>query len=162
MLDLIKDALRDFDAIVFMGVRGSGKTTTARAFAERREMVFVDAEESPDPSDDYAAYPNLLLINNLITQHASNKETVALACPALTEKQRSWLAEGELRMHYVLLEGDIETIEKRLGDNAPSNLQEDFQALEVPADAIRVDIRQHVESIMTNVDFQLIQASAHA
>ena len=154
MQDIIKEAFQSYDAIVFMGVKGSGKSTTARAFAQRREMTFLDAEElrSDDSEDEWLAS-----LNRTLLSHAEKGRKVALAFSALKEAQRQALAANGLRLCFALLEGDIASLEKRTDSGtAESELAE----LEVPSDAIRIDIRQHIESIMTYVDFQLIQMSA--
>ena len=145
--------------VVIMGVCGCGKTTIGRALASELGWVFLDADEFHPESNvakmaagvaltDDDRWPWLDRLNReLRTLHAGGRHAI-LACSALRQAYRDRLSTaGDVR--WVYLKGDMATIEPRLasrrGHFMPASLlASQFAALEEPAAAIVVDIRQSI------------------
>ncbi len=78
-----------------------------------------------------------------------------LACSALRQRYRDRIARGR-ELRWVYLKGDAQTIEPRLalrsGHFMPASLlASQFAALEEPAQAIVVDVRQSVADQVTQI-----------
>jgi gluconokinase len=152
--------------VVIMGVCGCGKTTVGRALADELGWAFLDADEyHPEANvakmaagvalSDDDRWPWLdRLSRELRTLHASGQHAI-LACSALRQSYRDRLASaGELK--WVFLKGDAATIEPRLASRRghympPSLLASQFAALEEPAAAIVVDIRQSISAQVAQI-----------
>jgi gluconokinase len=152
--------------VVVMGVCGCGKTTVGRALADELGWVFLDADAFHPEANvakmaagvaltDADRWPWLdRLSEALRTLHASGRHAV-LACSALRQTYRDRLAAaGEVRWAY--LKGDAATIEPRLASRRghympPSLLASQFAALEEPATAIVVDIRQSIAAQVAQI-----------
>jgi carbohydrate kinase (thermoresistant glucokinase family) len=152
--------------VVIMGVCGCGKTTIGRALADELGWDFLDADEYHPEANvakmaagaaltDDDRWPWLdRLSRELRTLHASGRHAI-LACSALRQIYRDRLAAaGELK--WVYLKGDLATIEPRLASRRghfmpPSLLASQFAALEEPAAAMVVDIRQSVATQVAQI-----------
>ena len=151
---------------VIMGVCGCGKTTIGRALAAELGWAFLDADEYHPPANvakmaagvaltDADRWPWLDRLGaELQTLHASGRHAI-LACSALRQSYRDRLAAGG-EIKWVYLKGDAGTIEPRLASRRghympPSLLASQFAALEEPAAAIVVDIRQSVAAQVAQV-----------
>ena len=175
-MDPVSSSLRNLNALVFMGVCGCGKSTIGKAFSIRRGLTFIDADDHHPPAniekmsrgeplDDRDREPWYENLNRALKDHAARGEKVALACSALRKIYRDWLQQDGLVLQFVLLEGSHEILSERLKKRKdhfmpPTLLASQLETLEKPADAIVVDIRQNVESMLTNIDFQLMQRSS--
>jgi len=148
-----------------MGVCGCGKTTVGEALAQAIGCRFLDADDFHPPANvekmasgvpltDDDRWPWLDRIAEELGQILAEGEHAVLACSALKEAYRQRLKRaGDVRIVY--LEGDEATIAARLADRQhkympPMLLPSQFATLEVPTDALVVDIRQ---PIATQVDF---------
>ena len=105
--------------VVLMGVTGSGKTTVGKVLAKELGWKFYDA-------DDY--------------HRASNVEKMHKGIPLTDEDRKPWL-----QTRYVCLCGSEELIKERLAARTghfmnPALLDSQFEILEPPDDAIRVDV----------------------
>jgi gluconokinase len=141
--------------LVVMGVAGSGKTTLARALAERLGLPFADADDyhpaaniakmaRGEPLDDGDRAPWLARLADLLGDHAGRTGLV-LACSALKHAYRQQLQGSNTSVTFVYLEGSFEVIEQRLADRSghfmtARMLRSQFEALEAPEDAIVVDV----------------------
>jgi carbohydrate kinase (thermoresistant glucokinase family) len=152
--------------VVIMGVCGCGKTTIGRALADELGWDFLDADEYHPEANvakmaagaaltDDDRWPWLdRLSHELRTLHARGRHAI-LACSALRQIYRDRLAAaGELK--WVYLKGDLATIEPRLasrrGHFMPSSLlASQFAALEEPAAAMVVDIRQSIATQVAQI-----------
>jgi gluconokinase len=152
--------------VVLMGVCGCGKTTVGRALADELGWAFLDADEYHPPENVAKMAAGIALTDDdrwpwldrlgreLQTLHGSGRHAV-LACSALRQSYRDRLeASGELK--WVYLKGDAATIEPRLasrrGHYMPrSLLASQFAALEEPAAATVVDIRQSVPAQVAQI-----------
>jgi len=148
-----------------MGVCGCGKTTVGEALAQAIGCRFLDADDFHPPANvekmasgvpltDDDRWPWLDRIAEELGQILAEGEHAVLACSALKEAYRQRLKRaGDVRIVY--LEGDEATIAARLADRQhkympPMLLPSQFATLEVPTDALAVDVRQ---PIAAQVDF---------
>jgi len=148
-----------------MAVCGCGKTTVGEALAQAIGCRFLDADDFHPPANvekmasgvpltDDDRWPWLDRIAEELGQILAEGEHAVLACSALKEAYRQRLKRaGDVRIVY--LEGDEATIAARLADRQhkympPMLLPSQFATLEVPTDALAVDVRQ---PIAAQVDF---------
>lgn len=157
---------------IIMGVSGCGKTTIGKILAKRLGIKFYDA-------DDYHSLNNINKMKNFIplededriqwllklAQHIiqwNRSEGAVLACSALKENYRKTLSDdGKEKVVFIYLEGNIdiilERIKKRKEHFFPLGLLESqFNALEVPLDAIAVQIDKTLGEICTEIIDKLI------
>ncbi|MEJ2293012.1 MAG: gluconokinase, partial [Deinococcales bacterium] len=146
------------DAVVVMGVSGSGKTTVGKRLASRLGFAFADADAyhpqanidkmaAGVPLTDEDREPWLGRLRALIEEHAAEGRSLVLACSALKERYRRTLkrAEPAARVQIVYLKGDFDTIlarmRRRKGHYMKAGmLQSQFRDLEEPTDAVTVDV----------------------
>lgn len=154
-------------AIVVMGVSGCGKTTVGRALAQALGWRFVDADDFHPPAnvhkmragialDDTDRAPWLARLNAVIRHAIATDAPLVLACSALKARYRERLRERAAGVAFVHLAGDFDTIRARLAARSghympPALLQSQFDALEPPAEALAVDVREPVEAIVARV-----------
>jgi gluconokinase len=150
------------EAIVVMGVSGSGKSTIGRRIASRLGFAFADADRyHPEaniakmaagvPLTDEDRRPWLERLRGLIEEHAAEGRSLVLACSALKERYRRVLKEAEpaARVHFVYLRGDFDTILTRMRRRKghymkASMLESQFRDLEEPEDAVVVGVERSV------------------
>ncbi len=156
-------------AYVVMGVSGSGKSTVGRALALRLGCPFYDGDDyHPDenvakmsqgiPLNDADRRPWLNRLADLIEDHLDKGETAVIACSALKEKYRKWLARDHEHVVFVYLRGSFELIWQRMQQREghfmkAEMLQSQFDALEEPdpKTAVVVDIDQDVASVISEI-----------
>lgn len=142
--------------IVLMGVTGTGKTTVGRVLAEELGWAFRDADEfhpaaniekmrRGEPLDDDDRAPWLAALVRLIDETVARGENLVLACSALKHRYQEYLRHDLEAVHYVELWGSPELIRQRLAARKghfmnPRLLQSQFDILEPPADAVRVEV----------------------
>lgn len=142
-----------------MGVCGCGKTTIGEALAQALAWPFFDADDfhpqanvakmaSGQPLTDADRWPWLDRIAEEMHGVLARGGNAVLACSALKDAYRKRLQRaGDVRIVY--LKGDQPTIAARLAERQhkympASLLPSQFAALEEPADALVVDIRQSI------------------
>ena len=144
--------------VVLMGVAGSGKTTIGRALAARLGCGFLDGDDFHPaanvakmaegvPLTDEDRRPWLERLNTRLRERQARGESVVLACSALKEGYRAHLLRGLADCELAFLRGSMELIRGRLETRKhrympASLLASQFALLEVPAQAIDVDIRE--------------------
>jgi carbohydrate kinase (thermoresistant glucokinase family) len=160
--------------VVLMGVCGCGKTRVGEALAAELGWRFFDADDfhppanvakmaAGQPLDDADRWPWLNRIASEMGALDARGESAVLACSALKARYRDRLRlAGDVR--FVHLEGDRATIAERIGGRAhrympASLLDSQFEALEVPADAIPVDIRLSVAEEVAAIRTALSQVA---
>jgi gluconokinase len=160
-------------AIICMGVSGSGKTTIGKLAADRLGWIFLDADDFHPaaniekmkhaiPLNDEDRQPWLDRLHQELRERLEKKESVILACSALKESYRSKLSDHLPELAFVYLDIDIETIRERLAHRAghffaKELLDSQFAALEKPKNAIYVNARQPAEAIVSDM-VEAIQA----
>lgn len=145
-------------AIFIMGVSGCGKTTIGEGLSARTGFPFYDADNfhpkenvekmrAGTPLTDEDRRPWLENIHRFVKEKIESQDIIVV-CSALKKVYREILSQGiEIHCKWILLDGDYDTVLQRLkertGHFMPATLlRSQFDALETPADAIAIDIRQ--------------------
>jgi gluconokinase len=142
--------------IYIMGVSGSGKTTIGKKLSERTAIPFFDADDLhsaankekmkaglPLTDTDRAGW--LTRVNEQAKEHMK-KGGAIIACSALKEKYRTVLSNGiSVPVFWVLLKGSYKLIQERMQQRKdhfmpPALLASQFETLEIPSQAITIDI----------------------
>ena len=156
-----------YQVIYIMGVSGSGKTTIGQQLSARTGFAFYDADDfhtlqnkekmkAAIPLTDEDRWPWLDNIHQFVAEKIAT-QNIILVCSALRQVYRKRLTTGiESKSHWVLLDGDYPTIlsrlQKRKGHYMPPTLlRSQFDTLEAPANAIRVDINLPPEKIVDQI-----------
>ena len=148
-----------------MGVSGAGKSTIAKAVAERLGWRFLEGDElhpaanvakmkSGRPLDDADRAPWLAAIAAWIDRQAQAGAPAIVACSALKRRHRQVLTDGRPFVRVVYAEGDRELIRARLEARKghyfpPALLDSQFADLEPPGPdehPIVVDASQPLET----------------
>jgi gluconokinase len=150
--------------VVLMGVSGSGKTTVGQVLARRLGWTFVDADDYHPaaniekmrrgvPLDDDDRRPWLEAVRHRLDDAVARGENVVLACSALKHAYQEYLqSHAPESIRYVYLQGSEELIRKRLAVRKghfmnPGLLHSQFETLEPPEHAVRVDVAPGPEAI---------------
>jgi len=152
--------------VLMMGVCGSGKTTTGKALAESFGWPFFDGDDfHPEanvakmaaglPLTDADRWPWIERIAEAMRGVLDRGGSAVFACSALKSAHRQRMQRaGDVRV--IFLNGDSETIGPRLAARTQhfmpaSLLPSQFAALEVPDDALVVDIRDAVPTQVARI-----------
>jgi gluconokinase len=111
--------------IVVMGVSGCGKTTVARRISTMTGFAFAEADEFHSeanvskmhagiPLTDDDRWPWLRSLADWMAARAAAGESTVVTCSALRRSYRDVLAEGPPFISFVHLDGDTDTIRRRL------------------------------------------------
>src|SRR6266850_8284720 len=111
--------------LVVMGVSGSGKTTIAKALADRMGWAFEEGDDlhpgsditkmhSGHPLDDRDRWPWLEKVAAWIDGWRQAGTSGVITCSALKRRYRDFLARGRPEVRLLYLHGDIELIAARL------------------------------------------------
>ena len=150
-----------------MGVAGSGKTTIGKLLSEKTGIPFFDADEFHSPAnkekmktgqpltdEDRAEW---LITLNELAKNQEKKQGAIIACSALKEKYRKVLSAGlTAPITWIFLQGNYELILDRMKARIdhfmpPVMLTSQFDALEIPVHAIKIDITDSPETIVENL-----------
>ena len=156
--------------IVLMGVSGSGKTTAGRLLSAELGWKYLEGDDyhpaanvekmrSGRPLDDADRWPWLETLRDLIGDCLGREESVVLACSALKRGYREFLFVDE-RVLFIYLKGDYEVIQRRLSQRRghfmnPGLLESQFDALEEPTAAVRVDVSSGPDEIVKEIRIRL-------
>jgi gluconokinase len=155
--------------VVLMGVSGSGKTTIGTLLAERSGAVFADADDyhpaankvkmaAGHPLNDEDRQPWLETLNKLMRGWFEAGKSGVLACSALKERYRATLSDGlpEGELRFVFLDGPKALIAKRLAARHhefmnSGLLESQIATLEIPKDALRIEVDREPEPIVEQI-----------
>jgi len=157
--------------IILMGVSGSGKSTIGEHFAQATGGSFYDGDDfhpqanidkmhAGIPLNDDDRLPWLKRLRELIVEREQQSSPTVIACSALKTSYRDILDPHDECVKFVFLKGSFELISKRLHERhghfmPESLLRSQFDALELPKDAVTVDIDQTPEEIVTDMRAKL-------
>ena len=153
--------------IFIMGVAGSGKTATGQLLCTKIGIPFFDGDDFHSTQNknkmkdgialnDEDRMPWLHNLNDLAKQQACINGAI-IACSALKKMYRDILMDGINKVYWIFLEGDYETLYKRLMDRAnhympASLLKSQLATLELPTNALQINstnaLQANVESII--------------
>jgi gluconokinase len=154
--------------VVLMGVSGSGKTTVGKILAEELDWSLVEADDfhpaanvekmrGGTPLSDADRRPWLDALRQRIAAACSGGANVVFYCSALKHAYQDYLERDDPAcVHYVYLHGSEELIRRRLAARTghfmnPKLLHSQFETLEPPADALRVDVTPPPEAIAAEI-----------
>lgn len=151
-------------AFVVMGVSGCGKSSIARALAERTGGIYLDADDLHPPANkakmaagipltDEDRWPWLDAVGRELQAHVDAGSFVFLACSALRQIYRDRLAAQVPGLRFIYLKGTKELIHKRLTARQhhfmpAALLDSQFATLEEPTDAIVASIEGTIPEIV--------------
>ncbi len=154
-------------AVVLMGVAGSGKTAVGTQVAEKLHWLFLDADSFHPPANiekmkhgiplnDVDRAPWLQRLHDELQHQIDAHCSVILACSALKESYRKILHDETVPPTFIYLDVDPETIRNRLSHRSahffPKELMDSqFAALEKPKDAVLIDARKPLDAVVDAV-----------
>jgi gluconokinase len=158
--------------VVVMGVSGAGKSTVGKLLARELGWSFVEADDYHSaaniekmrrgiPLDDEDRQPWLNAVRHRLEEAGARGENVVLACSALKHAYQHYLAQyAPESVRYVYLVGSEELLRERLTRRTghfmnPALLHSQFEALEPPEGAIRVDVTPSPEVIAATIRLKL-------
>lgn len=111
--------------LVVMGVAGSGKTTVARALADRLGVDLVEGDDLHPPAnvakmragtplDDEDRRPWLMALARVIGDAEAAGRSTVVTCSALRRSYRDLLREGHPSVRFVHLVVPVEVLRARL------------------------------------------------
>jgi len=154
--------------LVLMGVSGSGKSTIGKVLADQLDWTFIEGDDfhpaanvekmrAGVPLNDADRKPWLAALRERIDAACADGEDVVVACSALKHAYQDYLERNEPEcVRYVYLHGSEDLIRQRLAERKghfmpPGLLHSQFEALEPPGDALRVDVTPAPDVIATEV-----------
>ena len=149
---------------VVMGVSGVGKTTIGKKLAGRLGIPFFDADDFHPPGNidkmssgipltDEDRLPWLQQLNQLLRTQ-QNHHGAILACSALKENYREVLRQNlHPPVRFIFLQAPKNFIHNRMQQRTghfmpPALLDSQFDVLEEPTEALRVDATQNTREIL--------------
>jgi len=153
--------------IVLLGVAGVGKTTVGQLLASKFGWLFVD-------TDDYHPHENIEKMasgfplteedrkrwleeaKRAFIKLSLRSENAVFAFPGLKQKHRRCVLDDNSSIMLVHLVGDFDLIHKRLqareGHFFPAHLlQSQFDILQPPNEAFRIDVNSSPADIVTTI-----------
>ena len=152
--------------ILIMGVSGVGKTTVGQALAEQLGWTFADADDFHFPANvakmragipltDDDRVPWLASLRAAIEAWLAARQSAVLACSALKQAYRDQLVIDP-GVKLVFLHADFNRISKRIAARHghymnPDLLKSQYDALEIPQDAVSIDVGQPLPRIVAAI-----------
>ena len=158
--------------VVLMGVSGSGKTTIGKLLADRLGWTFVEGDDfhpaanvakmhAGVPLTDADRAPWLAALRERIDSAVERSENLVLACSALKHAYQDYLQQHEPdNVRYVYLHASEELIRERLAARKghfmnPNLLHSQFETLEPPDHALRVEVSGTPEAVADEIHRKL-------
>ncbi|MDO8902194.1 MAG: gluconokinase [Phenylobacterium sp.] len=161
--------------LLVMGVSGAGKTTIAKALAERLGWAFLDADDLHPPAnhakmamgaalDDEDRRPWLAAVAAWIAARQTEACPAVVACSALKRTYRDQLRRAAADLQIVFIRAEPELLAERLRRRRghfmpPSLLASQFATLEPPAPeegAVDIDAAQALPEIIDAVVSEMV------
>ncbi|MBC3759178.1 NADP-dependent phosphogluconate dehydrogenase [Hyunsoonleella sp. SJ7] len=153
--------------IFIMGVSGSGKSTVGNMLSQALKIPFFDGDDF-HPEANVAKMSKGIPLNdedrfgwlqtlNMLAKKQLNKSSCVIVCSALKQSYREILSKGiESHIKWVHLSGSFEQILERINKRehhfmSSGLLQSQFDTLEQPNDALRVDISLKPQDIVKKI-----------
>ena len=153
--------------VIVMGVAGSGKTTVGKLLARRLGWCFYEGDgfhpvaniekmSAGVPLTDGDRWPWLESIKKELDRCSEQGTHAVVACSALRDRYRSYLAADISDLRFIYLKGDPPTIRERLKSRehhymGASMLESQLASLEEPEGAILVDIAHPPDEIVARI-----------
>ncbi len=152
---------------IVMGVSGVGKTTIGKLLSKELKIPFFDADDFHPPNNVEKMEANLplkdedrqdwleKLAEKIVQWHDTSG--AVLACSALKEKYREQLQVlPPENFTWIFLHSEYEVIHKRIVAREdhyfkPELLQSQYEALELPAYGIHVDVNKSPQEIVAEI-----------
>ena len=149
-----------------MGVSGSGKSTIGNLLAAKLGCAFLEGDTfhsaankekmaSGIPLTDSDRLPWLETLSAAARGLASQGQTVVVACSALKSSYRDYFSFPELKTIFIWLDGSRELIGERLKSRVhfmnPALLESQFETLEAPKSAMRIDVSAQPRDIVLTI-----------
>ncbi len=162
--------------IFIMGVSGVGKSTIANLLSKKLEIPFFDGDDfhpreniqkmlEGKPLQDADRYDWLQSLHDLAVKHVKAKKSCIIICSALKQAYRAILNHQiEQYSEWVFLHGTFDQIKQRL-DNRKNHfmsselLKSQFDTLEEPINAIKINVEKSPEHIVKIIKKQLSETS---
>lgn len=152
--------------IVVMGVSGCGKSTVGRALSKRYSWPFIEGDDHHPPAniakmskgvalDDSDRKPWIEAIVDVVDHKPD--DTVILACSALTPLVQSVLMRVQQRdIVWLHLHADKALIRERMNTREhfmpASLLDSQFEALQLPPQAVQLTATEPLEALIDEID----------
>jgi len=155
------------NAIILMGVSGSGKTSVGQALSSEIGWSFFDGDDYHPPENvrkmsqgiplsDEDRFQWLEILSNLLEEKHLAGENIILACSALKRSNRQQLRFNHTQLSFIYLKGDFELIWERMQSRPdhymkPGMLESQFKILEPPENALQIEIDRPVPEIVQEI-----------
>lgn len=159
--------------VLLMGVSGSGKTTVGKVLSHRIGWPFYDSDDfhplanieklrSGIPLTDEDRLPWLEKIHEKMLELDEAGQSGIFGCSALKNSYRELLSAGIKNFFIVHLLGDKELIRTRVTTRqghfmSPSLIDNQFNTLERPSDALELDVQKSAEEIADIIESALLE-----
>jgi gluconokinase len=153
--------------VLITGVAGSGKTTIGSRLAQRLGWPYVEGDDFHPadnrqrmarglPLEESHRSPWLAALRARMDEVRATGGNAVISCSALREAHREQLAGGHDDLLLVHLAGDYETIHDRVVRRQghwfdPALVSSQFEALELPRDALTIDVREAPDAIVERI-----------
>ena len=154
--------------LVVMGVSGVGKTTLAKALAERLGWVFKEGDDlhpaaniakmkAGHPLDDADRWPWLDSIGDWIDERLAEGQSGVITCSALKRAYRDRLDARRPQVRFVFMKLDEQAVAERVAGRKghfmpPSLLASQFADLEPPGPDEPVIVVDSAQPIPAQID----------
>lgn len=160
--------------VILTGVAGAGKTTVGRELAQALGSEFFEGDDFHSlanreklhagiPLSDADREPWLAALSDLIDDVLRGSADAVLACSALRQSYRDFLARDSVVFVYLCVPFEVasERLQKRVGHFFnPLLLASQFATLEQPHDGLAVDATRPVARIVEQIERSLRRSGA--